>query len=132
MSTSGGLPNGIERAQNIGAEAIQIFGAAPQSWRRRVYTPEEGQAFKEAAQAADVRPVFIHGVYLVNLATGPRAPGQVRRAPSVGRHDALLLIGMQGRHLPPRQPQGAGFDAVFAPDCRLAAGVLDTTPDERG
>ena len=69
VSTAGELEKGIERAQAMGAETILIFGASPQTWRRKAHLPEEIEAFRAQAAAADIWPVFIHGVYLVNLAT---------------------------------------------------------------
>ena len=35
VSTEGGLAKTVERARAMGAETIQIFGSAPQSWRKR-------------------------------------------------------------------------------------------------
>jgi deoxyribonuclease-4 len=130
VSTSGGLPNGIERARTMGAEAIQIFGAAPQSWRRRVYTPEEGQAFKQAAQAADVWPVFIHGVYLVNLGTSN--PENLDKSVEALIADMRLssLIGCRGVIFHVGSHRGAGFAAMFGQIVASVARVLDQTPDD--
>ena len=130
MSTSGGLPNGIEKARDIGAEAIQIFGAAPQMWRRRVYTPEEGQAFKDAAQAADVWPVFIHGVYLVNL--GTNTPGHLDKSVEALIADMRLssVIGCKGVIFHVGSHRGAGFAATFGQIIGSISRVLDETPDD--
>jgi len=130
VSTSGGLPNGIERAQALGAEAIQIFGAAPQTWRRRVYTAEEGQVFKEAAQAADVWPVFIHGVYLVNLGTS--TPGHLDKSVEALIADMRLssLIGCKGVIFHVGSHRGAGLAATFGQIVASIARVLDETPDD--
>ena len=130
VSTAGGLPNGIERAQKLGAEAIQIFGAAPQSWRRRVYTPEEGQVFRAAAQAADVWPVFIHGVYLVNLGTS--IPENLGKSVEALVADMRLssLIGCKGVVFHVGSHRGAGFDATLGQVVASVARVLDETPDD--
>jgi deoxyribonuclease IV len=130
VSTAGGLPNGIERAQKLGAEAIQIFGAAPQSWRRRVYTPEEGQVFRAAAQAADVWPVFIHGVYLVNLGTS--IPENLGKSVDALVADMRLssLIGCKGVVFHVGSHRGAGFDATLGQVIASIARVLDDTPDD--
>ena len=130
VSTAGGLPNGIERAQKLGAEAIQIFGAAPQSWRRRVYTPEEGQVFRAAAQAADVWPVFIHGVYLVNLGTS--IPENLDKSVEALIADMRLssLIGCKGVVFHVGSHRGAGFDATLGQVVASVARVLDETPDD--
>ncbi|MCH7718716.1 MAG: hypothetical protein IIB21_04535 [Chloroflexi bacterium] len=69
VGASGGLINAFERAQAIGAEAIQIFGAPPQMWRRRKIREDECEAFRARAADTGIEPIFIHGVYLINLAT---------------------------------------------------------------
>jgi deoxyribonuclease-4 len=130
VSTSGGLPNGIERARNMGAEAIQIFGAAPQMWRRRIYTPEEGQAFREAAAAVNVWPVFIHGVYLINLGTS--TPDHLEKSVEALIADMRLssLIGGKGVIFHVGSHRGAGLAAMFAQVVASMALVLDQTPDD--
>lgn len=69
MSVAGGFTKAIDRAIGIGANALQIFSSAPQRWDPPKITKEEGEAFKQKAQAMDVLPVFVHGTYLINLAS---------------------------------------------------------------
>src|SRR3990172_5934867 len=69
VKTAGGVDKAIDRARDIGAETIQIFSGAPQAWRRKVYSTEEVQAYKLRAAETGIGPAFVHGVYLVNLAT---------------------------------------------------------------
>lgn len=69
VSVAGGLTNGVDRAQAIGAECIQIFVGAPQRWSTAKYTDDEAEEFKQAVSENDLNPVFIHGPYLVNLAS---------------------------------------------------------------
>lgn len=130
VSTAGGLSTSIERAQDLGAEAIQIFAAAPQSWRRHDYTPEEGQAFRAAAQAADIWPVFMHGVYLVNL--GASTPGNLEKSVEALVADMRLssLIGCRGVIFHVGSHRGAGFAATFGQIVTAMARVLDETPDD--
>ena len=65
-----GMVRAVERAAEIGASAIQIFGDNPTAWRRRVDPPREQPAFRARLAELDIRPVTIHAAYLVNLA-GP-------------------------------------------------------------
>ena len=65
-----GMVKAVERAHEIGAQAIQVFADNPTSWRRRAAPPSELPAFRARLHAFDVRPVAIHAAYLVNLA-GP-------------------------------------------------------------
>ncbi len=69
VSVAGGLTNGVDRAQAIGAECIQIFVGAPQRWSTAKYTDDEAEEFRQAVSENDLNPVFIHGPYLVNLAS---------------------------------------------------------------
>ena len=130
VSTAGGLPNGIERARNMGAEAIQIFAAAPQSWRRRVYTTEEAQAFQTAARAANIWPVFIHGVYLVNL--GGSIPENLSKSVEALIADMRTssIIGSKGVIFHVGSHRGAGLDATLSQIVAAMACVLDQTPDD--
>jgi deoxyribonuclease IV len=60
----------VERAHQIGADALQVFADNPTAWRRRSEPPRELSAFRERLIALDIAPVAIHAPYLVNLA-GP-------------------------------------------------------------
>ncbi len=60
----------VERAHEIGATALQVFGDNPTAWRRRAEPPTELPAFRERLAALDIGPVAIHASYLINLA-GP-------------------------------------------------------------
>jgi deoxyribonuclease IV len=63
-----GMVRAVDRAREIGASAIQIFGDNPTAWRRRVEPPKEQAAFRDRLREHDIRPVAIHAAYLVNLA----------------------------------------------------------------
>ena len=63
-----GMVRAVDRAREIGANAIQIFGDNPTAWRRRAEPPREQAAFRDRLLEHDIRPVAIHAAYLVNLA----------------------------------------------------------------
>jgi deoxyribonuclease-4 len=63
-----GMVRAVDRASEIGANAIQIFGDNPTAWRRRAEPPREQAAFRQRLLEFDIRPVAIHAAYLVNLA----------------------------------------------------------------
>ena len=69
VSASGGVDRAVGRAEEIGAEAIQLFSGAPQAWRRKEYKPAEVEAYLSRVRQTSIFPTFLHGVYLVNLAT---------------------------------------------------------------
>ena len=63
-----GMVRAVDRAHEIGADALQIFSDNPTAWRRRAEPPREQPAFRERLVEHDIRPVAIHASYLVNLA----------------------------------------------------------------
>jgi deoxyribonuclease IV len=69
VSTAGGLPNAIERAEDIRADSIQIFNQSPRMWRPTRYTEDDFAKFREAMDGSRVDAVVIHAVYLINCAT---------------------------------------------------------------
>jgi deoxyribonuclease-4 len=50
------------------AEAIQIFGSAPQTWRKTNHTPAAYEKFRAARAEAGLSAVWLHCSYLPNLA----------------------------------------------------------------
>src|SRR5512140_2137777 len=65
-----GMVKAVERASEIGANAIQVFADNPTAWRRRLLPPKELPAFQQRLAELSIAPVAIHASYLVNLA-GP-------------------------------------------------------------
>jgi deoxyribonuclease IV len=72
VSTGGGLPRAIERAEERRCEAIQIFNQSPRMWRPTRYGDEDFAAFREAMEASRVEVVAIHMIYLINPAAKDR------------------------------------------------------------
>jgi deoxyribonuclease-4 len=65
-----GMVAAVERASEIGAQALQIFADNPSAWRRRTDPPPELADYRDCLQVRDIGPVAVHAAYLVNLA-GP-------------------------------------------------------------
>ena len=73
VSCSGGLEKSIDRAVEITAECIQIFISAPQSWRPGNHSDESVAKFIAARDRTQIRPILLHGPYLINLASNDPA-----------------------------------------------------------
>ncbi len=71
VSMAGGLTKALDRTREIGANCLQIFAGSPRTWARRLYTQEEVSGYLNSpfVTSGEVGPVFIHALYLVNLAT---------------------------------------------------------------
>jgi deoxyribonuclease-4 len=66
---SGGIKKSIDRAQEIGADALQLFVQSPRAWRFPDHDPADLAAFRTRREEAGLGAVLVHSLYLVNLAT---------------------------------------------------------------
>ncbi|MBI1912443.1 MAG: deoxyribonuclease IV [Deltaproteobacteria bacterium] len=66
-SIAGGLYKSVERAAELGCEAMQIFGRNPRSWIYKPISAIEADLFRKKRQEAGLWPVVIHATYLINL-----------------------------------------------------------------
>lgn len=69
VSIAGGLPNSIQNTLNIGGNALQIFAGSPRLWARKLFSSAEVDVFLKQQRLHNLGPVFIHALYLVNLAS---------------------------------------------------------------
>lgn len=69
VSTAGGVAMAPERADNIGATAMQIFTKTPNQWKEPSIGPDEAAAFRAALAKSNVRWTTSHDSYLINLAS---------------------------------------------------------------
>jgi len=115
---------------DMGAEAMQIFLTPPQQWRSSRVEPEVAAEFRSRLKDSPVRPVFVHGVYLINLATSDstmllRSTSNLKSAMrTCGEMDIQGVIFHLGSH------KGMGLDAVFEQICHAVTEVLKETPEQ--
>src|SRR4030042_4611440 len=128
VRTAGGVDRAIDRSEERGAETIQIFSGAPQAWRRKDYRPEEVEAYRARVAETGIEPAFVHGVYLVNLATDKQE--HLAKSLDALVHDMNVchLLGASGVVFHLGSHRGAGFDQVFPQVAESVRKVVDATP----
>jgi len=98
VSVAGGLRKSLPRADEVGAEALQIFLASPRAWAPPPPDPDGDAAFAEALD----RPVFVHAPYLINFGSpseatlaksGDALEFSLRRAAAIGASGVVLHAG---------------------------------------
>jgi deoxyribonuclease IV len=96
VSASGGISNAIDRAEELGCDAVQVFTQSPRMWKPTAHSPDEIERFRERREEVGIESVVCHALYLVNLASPDRAV----RAKSVTAMRASLetasAIGAEG------------------------------------
>lgn len=68
MSISGGLPRAVDRAVERGCETMQIFASNPRGWKHSDILPADIAVFRQGCEREGIGPVFVHTIYLINLA----------------------------------------------------------------
>ena len=111
VSVSGGIHMAIDRAEAIGAEAVQLFTQSPRMWRPTNHDPANFERFKERRAEAGIGGVACHALYLINLASPKDDIYDKSRAALANTVDVACAIDADavvfhvGSHL------GAGFEA---------------------
>jgi|TARA_B100001750_G_scaffold247563_1_gene273756 deoxyribonuclease-4 len=130
VSSSGGIDKSIGRAEDIQAEAIQLFITPPQGWAKTKHTEESIISFRSKRENSNIGPVFFHGIYLINLATD----NAVNLDKSI---DSLIYymnfaekLGAQGVIFHIGSHKGAGLEAVFPQIIDSFNKILDGSPSD--
>jgi deoxyribonuclease IV len=122
---SGGIKRSLDRAAEIGAEAVQLFAQSPRAWRFPDHDPADLERFREQRTALGQEAVLIHALYLVNLASPDdelyaKSTDTLRRtvetATAIEADGVVLHVGS---HL------GAGFESALERSSSAIARILE-------
>lgn len=127
VSIAGGLPNAISNILKIEGNCLQIFAGSPRLWFRKPFSESEVKDFFLGIKKNNLGPVFIHSLYLVNLASVNRDIFEksvnslvidMQNGARIGSAGVIIHIGS---HL------GAGFDSVKAQLVAAIERILEQT-----
>ena len=129
---SGGVKKALERAAEIGADAVQLFVQSPRAWRFPEHDPADLERFRKRRAELGLGPggVVVHALYLVNLASPDDALYEKSAATMRSTVDAACAIGADavvfhvGSHL------GSGFEAGLERVVPALSSVLERCSDE--
>ncbi|MHB1525767.1 MAG: deoxyribonuclease IV [Candidatus Dormibacteria bacterium] len=130
VSTQGGILTAFDRAQAIGAEAVQIHPTAPQSWRRLELSAETVAEFRSRIKSTGLDAFFLHAVYLINLATARE--DLLERSQGALQHYLELanLLGVRGVIFHPGSHKGLGFDQMLPQMAQAMRQALKAAPGD--
>ena len=107
---SGGIKKAIDRAEEIGADALQLFVQSPRAWRFPDHDAADLKHFRTRREEAGLGAVVVHSLYLVNLASPnddlygksvSTMRSTVETACAIGADSVVFHVGSH---------QGAGFE----------------------
>ena len=129
VSTAGGISKAVGRGVEIGCETIQIFGSSPQGWAFKPIPGEELENFRQGIAEAEIGPVFLHAIYLINMGT-PKEDVLEKGTQSLINYMKLASdIGAAGVIFHPGSHGGAGYEAIFPQVVSTIQRVLSQAPE---
>ena len=113
VSASGGIHTTLDRADAMGADAVQLFTQSPRMWRPTNHDPANFDAFKARREELGIAPggVLAHALYLVNLAAPDDTIFDKSRAALRNTMEVACAIGADGVVFHVGSHLGAGLDA---------------------
>ena len=129
VSTSGGIHTAIDRIEEMGGDAVQLFTQSPRAWRPTNHEPKNFERFKERRAEARVRAVLCHALYLVNLASPKDEIYEKSVASLVNTVDVACAIGADGVVFHVGSHLGAGLEAALDRVLAALRLVLDRCSD---
>lgn len=69
VSIADGWEKTLQRAVTRRCATLQVFTSPPVQWARKPLDAAKAVWFAEALRALDIQPLFVHAIYLLNLAT---------------------------------------------------------------
>jgi deoxyribonuclease-4 len=112
VSSSGGIHTTLDRAEAMGAEAVQLFTQSPRMWRPTNHDPANLERFNQRRSKLEIAPggVVAHALYLVNLAAPDDEIHQKSRAALRNTMEVALAIEADGVVFHVGSHLGAGMD----------------------
>jgi deoxyribonuclease-4 len=130
VSSSGGVHLAPARGAKIGATAIQVFTKSPNQWRDPAVPPDARAALAKSMSEHDIRSIFAHDSYLINIASpDPSLNAKSRTAfeRELSRCETLgipFLVSHPGNYIDDREragsnamPNHTSFFVMF-PNCQ--------------
>jgi deoxyribonuclease-4 len=129
VSTSGGINNAVANTLAIGGNAMQIFAGSPRMWARSLYPIKVAEEFKKLVSDKDLNPVYIHALYLTNLASDNPELIEKSKAALIMDMTNSAAIGSVGVVLHIGSHQGRGWVQTRKLVISQIKEVLANTPD---
>jgi deoxyribonuclease IV len=130
VSSSGGISTAIDRAEELGCDAIQVFTQSPRMWRPTVHSAEQMARFRARRAEVGIGSVVCHALYLVNLASPDKEIHKKSVAAMRSSLEAASAIGAEGVIFHVGSHLGAGFSAVSKRVVSALRNLLELTTDD--
>lgn len=128
VSTAGGFEKAVERAADLGCNALQLFTGSPRVWKSKAASEFDYKGFLEARARLGIERAVIHATYLVNLASDKEE--LVEKSVAALINDMAVCAGgeFEGVVVHLGSHQGRGYGAVREQLVTQIRRIIDGSP----
>jgi deoxyribonuclease-4 len=126
---SGGIKKSLDRADELDADALQLFVQSPRAWRFPEHDPKDLDAFRGRRAELGVGAVLVHALYLVNLASPKDEFYEKSLVTMSSTMDAASAIGADGVIFHVGSHLGAGLEGGLERAVPAMKEILEHTTD---
>lgn len=127
VSAAGGVDKAIERAQELGAESMQLFTQSPLQWRGRPIGMNEAENFRRSLLAGSVKTAISHAPYLINLAASDEYTRKQSVNALIAEVERCGMLGVDATVVHPGSSRGTARDEAIARTAESVREVLKRT-----
>jgi deoxyribonuclease-4 len=113
VSSAGGISKAIDRADELGCTAVQVFTQSPRMWKPTAHGEEEIARFRARRDEAGIEAVVCHALYLVNLAGSDRELHKKSLTAMRASLETAAAIGSEGVVFHLGSHLGEGLEAGY-------------------
>jgi deoxyribonuclease-4 len=130
LSSSGGIHTAVDRAENVGADSLQVFTQSPRTWRPTNHDPKNLERFRERRAEVGLQGVLCHALYLCNFAAPDDAIYEKSVQALGNTMQVACAIGADGVVFHVGSHLGSGFEAGLERVLPAMRVVLDLCSDD--
>ena len=120
----------VEEAARDGFGCMQIFASSPGAWKPPAIDEERAADFVLARAQHAIAPLFIHAIYLINLASTDQSLVKRSKASLVATMRAADTLGAVGVVTHIGSHGGRGYSQVAGQIAASLCEVLESTPEQ--
>lgn len=128
MSVVGGFDQALDRGEATGCETIQILTKNNRQWDAPPLTTAQVDAFLARRQTSAIDPVFVHGIYLINLCSPQLATRERSRLALIDELERAERLQLPWVIIHPGSHGGQGDEEGLRQIAEETRRAIDATP----
>ncbi|MCF6147548.1 MAG: deoxyribonuclease IV [Candidatus Kuenenia sp.] len=123
------MHNAFNEAEFLGIDTFQIFTKNQRQWKEKIIDPAEKTIFKDISKQSNVKTIFSHASYLVNLATDDSRVQTLTHKSLIGEIQRCEDLGIAYVIIHPGSAKNTSKETGIKNGIRILKSILHKTKD---